>query len=149
LQDQLVPFSHLLELTIEREKLTTRIVKNRNGATFELISIGVFDDTGEASLTLFGAACSSASTWQPSHTVLLISRPGWRIDRSTNLTLNANTTVDVDPNMSDALWLRALGQRLTKTEHVNPPFLYGVFDIEATERAEVRILYNLADIDEL
>jgi hypothetical protein len=51
--------------------------------------------------------------------------------------------------MSDALWLRALAQRLTKIEHVNPPFPYGVFDIEAAETAEVRILYNLADIDEL
>jgi hypothetical protein len=149
LQGQHNPFSHLLELTIKYEKLKNRIVKNRNGASSELISISVFDDTGEASLTLFGAACSSASTWKPSYTVLLISNPGWRIDRSTNLTLNANTTVHVNPNMSDALWLRALAQRLTKTEHVNPPFPYGVFDIEAAETAEVRILYNLADIDEL
>jgi hypothetical protein len=81
--------------------------------------------------------------------VLLISSPGWRIDRSTNLSLNANTRVDVDPNLSDALWLRALAQRLMKKEHVNPPFPDGVFDIEAAETAEVRILYNLADIDEL
>lgn len=39
-----------------------------------------------------------------------------------HLSLNANTRVDTDPNMSDALWLRALAQRLTKKEHVNPPF---------------------------
>ncbi|KAF1994902.1 hypothetical protein P154DRAFT_501038 [Amniculicola lignicola CBS 123094] len=121
---------------------------NKKGITSELINIGVFDDTAEASLTLYGPMCTSASTWQPSHTVLLISNPGWRIDRIAKLSLAANTRVDIDPEMSDALWLRSLAQRLTKKEHVNPPFPDGVFDTAAAETAAVRILYTLADIDE-
>ncbi|KAF2659653.1 hypothetical protein K491DRAFT_755187 [Lophiostoma macrostomum CBS 122681] len=121
---------------------------NKAGFSSELMSIGVFDDTAEATLTLCGAVCSSASHWQPSHTILLISHPGWRIDRTTRLSLNGNTRIDVDPDMADALWLRALAQRLTKREHVNPPFPDGVFDTEAAETAAVRILYTLADIDE-
>lgn len=38
------------------------------------------------------------------------------------LSLTANTRLDINPDMSDALWLRSLAQRLTKKEHVNPPF---------------------------
>lgn len=84
------------------------------------------------------------------------------------LSLNASTRVDVDPDMNDALWLRSLAQRLIKREHVNPPWPDGsesleslrvedhfadktalVFDTQAAETAPVRILYTLADIDEL
>ncbi|KAF2112935.1 hypothetical protein BDV96DRAFT_497013 [Lophiotrema nucula] len=121
---------------------------NKNGNTSELISMGVFDDTAEASLTLYGAVCGSTSHWQPSHTVLLISNPGWRIDRMAKLSLNANTRIDVDPDMADALWLRSLAQRLTKKEHINPPWPSEIFDTEEAETASVRILYTLADIDE-
>ncbi|KAF2259306.1 hypothetical protein CC78DRAFT_74412 [Lojkania enalia] len=121
---------------------------NRKGTTSDIISIGVFDDTAEASLTLYGPTCASASRWRPSYTILLISNPSWRIDRMAFLSLNANTRLDVDPDMNDAVWLRSFAQRLTKKEHVNPPFPDGVFDTEAAETASVRILYNLADIDE-
>ncbi|KAF2190203.1 hypothetical protein K469DRAFT_25482 [Zopfia rhizophila CBS 207.26] len=120
---------------------------NKKGISSELINIGIFDDTAEATLTLWGITCASASSWQPSHTVLLISTPGWRIDRKANLSLNANTRVDIDPNVSDAVWLRSFVQRLTKKEHVNPPYPEGVFDTEAAETSPVRMLYNLADID--
>ena len=77
--------------------------------------------------------------------------------------------MDIDPAFNDAVWLRAFAQRLTKKDHVNPPFpergmyidgpctcnlntdcgVFSVFDIEAAESSEVRILYTLADIDEL
>ncbi|KAF2705896.1 hypothetical protein K504DRAFT_413870, partial [Pleomassaria siparia CBS 279.74] len=123
-------------------------IENKNGNVSEFRSIGVFDDTAEACLTLYGALCASASVWQPSHTVLLISNPGWRTGRTANLSVDANTRVDVDPNLGDALWLRALAQRLTKKEHVNPAFPDGVFNTMAADTAEIRILYNLADIDE-
>jgi hypothetical protein len=44
--------------------------------------------------------------------------------------------------------VRALAQRFTKKEHVNPPFPVDVFDIEAAEQAVVRVLYKLSEIDE-
>jgi hypothetical protein len=97
-------------------------VTTKGGYSLELISIGVFDDTAEAVLTLTGVVCGSASFWLPSHTVLLVSNPGCKLDRTTKLSLGANTRIDVDPDIQDALWLRALAQRLTEREHVNPPF---------------------------
>ncbi|KAF2736092.1 hypothetical protein EJ04DRAFT_598839 [Polyplosphaeria fusca] len=122
---------------------------NKKGFTSELINVGVFDDTADASLTLYASASASPSYWQPSRTVLLISNPAWRIDRIAKLSLGPNARIDVDPDMADALWLRSLAQRLTKREHVNPPFPEGMFDLEAAESAPVRILYTLAEIDEL
>lgn len=98
------------------------LVTTRTGYTSELISLVVFDDTAEAALTLCGAVCSSASLWQPSETVLLISNPGWRLERTIKLSMSGKTRIDVDPNMKDALWLKGLAQRITKREHVNPPF---------------------------
>ncbi|ORY19497.1 hypothetical protein BCR34DRAFT_620953 [Clohesyomyces aquaticus] len=121
---------------------------NKNGTTSEFIGIGVFDDTGEATLTLYGVACNSASSWKPSHTVLLITNPGWKIDRVAKLSLSANTRVDVDPDIKDAMWLRVFAQRITKKEHINPPFSDGVFDVQAAENASIRTLYNLGDIDD-
>ena len=69
--------------------------------------------------------------------------------------------------MTDALWLRKFAQNLTRREHVNPPFpresvqrrgpavrrlIEAVFDEETVEIAltsEQRVLYTLADVDEL
>lgn len=82
----------------------------------------------------------------PSKTVLLISIPGWRIDRIAKLSLNGNSRIDIDPNMGDARRLRALAQRLTKKEHVNPPF--PDIDTSGYGDAAVRVLYTLADVDD-
>lgn len=123
-------------------------VTNKNGSSSDLISIGIFDDTSEGYLTLYGSVSESASSWQPSHTVLLIANPGWRIDKTAKLTLNANTQVHVNPNMEDARYVRALARRLVKKEHVNPPFPSDVFDAQEAENAAVKVLYKLGEIDE-
>ncbi|KAF2126619.1 hypothetical protein P153DRAFT_407812 [Dothidotthia symphoricarpi CBS 119687] len=119
---------------------------NRNSTTSELISLGIFDDTADAQLTLYAPLCDSASTFQPSKTVLLISNPGWRIDKTAKLTLNGNSRVDIDPELGDARRLRALAQRLTKKEHVNPPF--PDVDVSDYETAPVRALFRLAEVDD-
>jgi hypothetical protein len=85
----------------------------------------VFDDTAEATVTLWGSVTASTVSWQPSHTVLLITNPGWKTDRTAWISLTANTHVDVDPCFSDVAWLRSFARRLTKREHVNPPFPEG------------------------
>ncbi|KAF2199677.1 hypothetical protein GQ43DRAFT_375678 [Delitschia confertaspora ATCC 74209] len=126
-----------------RKKFTTK-----KGGECENVHVGIFDDTAEATLTLWGPMTASVSSWRPSHTILLISNPGWKIDRKTWLSLNANTRIDIDPEFNDAVWLRFFAQRLTKKEHINPPFPEGVFDTASVEEAPVRILYRLADIDE-
>jgi hypothetical protein len=125
-----------------------RTVINRNGTTSELISLGIFDDTSDASLTLYSSLCDSASSFTPSHTILLISCPGWRIEKTAKLSISANSRIDIDSDLSDARRLRALAQRITKKEHVNPPFPVPLRDIEGIAKAPIRALYMLADIDD-
>ena len=63
--------------------------------------------------------------------------------------MNRETYVDVDPLTTDACWLRGHAERLTKREHVNQAFPDDMFDAEEAASAEIRILFTLADIDEL
>jgi hypothetical protein len=121
---------------------------NRNGTTSELLSLGIFDDTSDGLLTLYSSLCDSASLFTPSKTVLLISNPGWRIEKTAKLTLSGNSRVDIDPDMGDARRLRALAQRLTKKEHVNPPFPITKTLVEGFENTIVKPLYTLADVDD-
>lgn len=97
-------------------------VTSRKNTTSELVNVCVFDDTAEATLTLWGCTASSAALWKASSTVLLISNPGWRIDHRAWISLTSDTCVEVDPCISDADWLRGFAQGLTKREHVSPPF---------------------------
>lgn len=108
--------------------------------------MGIFDDTADATLTLYASLCKSATSFQPSKTILLISSPGWRIERTAKLSLNANSRIDIDPDTGDARRLRVLAQRLTKKEHINPPF--PAIDISCYEESPVRALYSFADIDD-
>lgn len=124
----------------------TREDINRNGTTSELLTLGIFDDTANACLTLYSGLCDSASSLQPCKTVLLISNPGWRIEKSAKLSLNANSRIDVDPDIGDARRLRALAQRLAKKEHINPAF--PAIDISSFEARAMRALYRFGDIDD-
>jgi hypothetical protein len=110
-----------------------------------LLTLGIFDDTADATLTLYSRLCDSASSLQPSKTVLLISNPGWRIEKIAKLSFNANSRVDIDPDIGDARRLRTLAQRLTKREHVNPAF--PAIDVSLFEQRPVRAPYSFADID--
>ncbi|KAK4986577.1 hypothetical protein LTR66_007827 [Elasticomyces elasticus] len=79
-------------------------ITNRKGTTSEVIRVGIFDDTEEATLTLWGAVTESAAPWKPSSTVLLITNPGWKIGRKTHVSLTANTLVfDVETAFSSPL----------------------------------------------
>jgi len=84
------------------------------------VNIGLFDHTTQASLTLWGAALVSVDSWQPSGTVLLLTNAGFSPGHQSSVSLQANTFVDVDPLVDDAVWLRKYAQKLTKRDHVNP-----------------------------
>ena len=140
-------------------------VTTKKGVQTEKIDINIFDDTADATLTLWARTATSASRWKPSYTILLITNPSFKGDRRPTLSLNQGTHVDLDPCMDDAYWLRGHAQKLTKREHVNEPFpdggvrlsyhtmalrlIWTVFDIEAIAEANVKILFTLADLDEL
>ncbi|KAI9872923.1 MAG: hypothetical protein M1830_001057, partial [Pleopsidium flavum] len=126
-----------------RKKFTTK-----KGNPAEKLDIKVFDDTSEATLTLWGCVSTSAADWKPSHTILLISSPASKVDGRVWLSLRRATQVDVDPCMADADWLRAFARRLIKREHVNEPFPEGVYDTEAIMSSENRMLFNLAEVDD-
>lgn len=84
------------------------------------------------------------------------------------LSLTAETHVEIDPAIWDARWLREYARNLTKRDHVNPPYpengmlrgrcfsgvrlevlMITVFDVDHFKRSQIRILFTLADIDEL
>ncbi|OWY52761.1 hypothetical protein AALT_g3126 [Alternaria alternata] len=129
--------------------LTQQPDMNRNGTTSELISIGIFDDTADGQLTLYSSMCDSAPLFIASKTVLLISNPGWRIEKMAKLTLSGNSRIDIDPDMGDARRLRALAQKLTKKEHVNPPFPIADSLVDDFKTAAIRALYTFADVDDV
>lgn len=97
-------------------------VTTKKGTQAEKIDVTVFDDTADATLTLWGCTAASAAPWKASYTILLLSYPGFKNDRRPTLSLNQDTHVEVDPLTTEAHWLRGHAQRLTKREHVNLPF---------------------------
>ena len=98
------------------------IVTTKKGNPAEKVDVHVFDDTADATLTLWGCVARSASAWKPSRTVLLLSNPALKEYTRPSLSLTAETLVEIDPAIADAEWLRKYAQNLTKREHVNPPY---------------------------
>lgn len=123
-------------------------VVTKKGEAKVLVNVGLSDDTAEATLTLWGSICTSASLWRVSQTVLLMSNPGWRIEQNVRLSVTTSTMIDVDPDMEDANWLRGWAQRLKRREHVNPEFPEDVFDFESLKSSQLKIKYTLAELDE-
>lgn len=54
------------------QKLKSVLVKSKKGGESEVIDVNIFDNTIEATLTLWASTTFSASTWKPSETILLI-----------------------------------------------------------------------------
>ena len=65
---------------------------------------------------------SSAASWKPSHTTLLMLNPKFTGKWKLTLSVGPITHVDVDPEMRDAEWLRGFARKLTRREHVNLDF---------------------------
>lgn len=119
------------------------------GTQTHVAHLGIFDNTQEAVLSLSDAASNSATSFQPSHTVLLLTAAGCNTSTG-QLTIycNASTLIDVDPSIPETTYLRRLATRATRKAATNPPFPASVFDPETTGTGSVRALYTLADLDE-
>ncbi|KAL8910474.1 MAG: hypothetical protein Q9171_004225 [Xanthocarpia ochracea] len=135
-----------------------RTVTTNKGDLLDVVNVIVFDDTYDATLTICGCVARSVAHWKTSSTILLLSNPGFRSDRRPTLSINSTTFVEIDPCMGEAEWLRAFAQRLTTREVVNVPFpeggveeqapLLSIFDVQAATKADVRVLFTLAELDE-
>lgn len=142
------------------------LVTSKKGYSMEKIDVNVFDHTSEATLTLWGSVAPSASTWQASQTILLLTNAGFREGQRNIILIDSKTHVDVDPCIAEASWLQDYAQRLIKREHVNIPFpdngmmayegenivlipIFSVFDVDAFITTEQRMLFTLADIEDL
>src|ERR1700753_3682894 len=97
-------------------------VTTKSGDVRDMVNVIVFDDTGEGTLSLWRSRADSVQSWAAGQTVLLITSPGLRTDKKIWLSVTSNTMVDIDPLIPDAYWLRGYSQRMTKREHINPPF---------------------------
>ncbi|KAK8232145.1 hypothetical protein HDK77DRAFT_445889 [Phyllosticta capitalensis] len=115
-------------------------VTRKDNTVTENVTVHLFDNTWtEATLTLWDHSTYSASTWKPSQTVLLLTNPGYRTNPTSSktwLALTSATTVDVDPPVRDALWLRAFAARQRRRQDVNPPFPYKTFKAQFTTLTE-------------
>ncbi|MCJ1391895.1 hypothetical protein MMC18_004762 [Xylographa bjoerkii] len=131
-----------------KKQIESYIVTDKKGNPLEKVDVNVFDDTSQATLTLWNHVIDSAASWRPSHTILLITSAAFRDGARPSISMTSITHVEVDPNMRDAEWLRAFADRMTKKEHINQPFPEDVFDVETATSSQNRILFNIADIDE-
>ncbi|KAK8189183.1 uncharacterized protein BKA78DRAFT_242891, partial [Phyllosticta capitalensis] len=130
-------------------------VTRKDNTVTENVTVHLFDNTcTEATLTLWDHSTYSASTWKPSQTVLLLTNPGYRTNPTSSktwLALTSATTVDVDPPVRDALWLRAFAARQRRRQDNNPPFPYKTFKAHTTKKIVLtpvnRVLYTLASLD--
>ncbi|KAF1350721.1 hypothetical protein BDV97DRAFT_154736 [Delphinella strobiligena] len=122
-------------------------VTRKDGNMVEVTNVVVFDNSEEASLSLWDMTASSGAAWEPSKSVLLITSPTYNTVQKNSLSLSAVSLVEVDPDVPDATWLRRYAERLAKKRHVNQAFPPGV-RAEELKNAPIRALYTLADIDE-
>ena len=100
----------------------------------------IFDDTSEATLTLWNEVVPSAAKWKPSETVLLLTSPGYDPTRKGRLSVTFGTFVEVNPAMYDAEWLRERAKKRSKRDHVNLPFPENGDDKLVDSRTPVLIL---------
>lgn len=129
--------------------LTERIVPRKGGVgTAEKREIGVFDDSMEATLTLWGSMTSSADDWEISKTVLLLIAPSIRFWRQeAQLSLGPVSLVGIDPIHRDAQWLCSYAQKLLRKPNICQPFPYAEIPWDTGLFGAVRLKYTFADID--
>jgi hypothetical protein len=129
-----------------RKRITTK-----SGKECDLSDLWLFDNTGEVKWTVWNEMIDSVKGWEPGKTILLITNPGYRLDFSQkgSVSIQQSTMIDVDPGFPDAEWLRKHAVGLTKKESIALEFPEGVWDVEAAEHGVNRILFTLAEIDEM
>jgi hypothetical protein len=128
------------------------ITSKKSGQAMELLEVTLMDDTGEIVLKLWRELAASAKVWEAGKTILLFSSPVlkdelWR--RKATLAVGSKTMVDVEPSFQDAEWLRKWARNLKRRECVKQDIPEDVWDVESAEGGVLRVLFTLADVDDL
>ncbi|KAI5860239.1 hypothetical protein GGS23DRAFT_606989 [Durotheca rogersii] len=132
------------------------VQSKKRQATFEMVEVGIFDETATCVLKLWEDKVTSSKSWVPNQTILLLSKPTCRVTAdygsrggsSYEIGIGYNSIVDVDPQFPDADWLRGKVEALTKRESVYTPFPPDVWDIELAIHGPSRILFTIADVED-
>jgi hypothetical protein len=138
--------SHYFSLTRSqhgRLKLKVLPVTSTQGYPVATIKISIYDESTEATLSIYGPLIRSAREWAQRETTLLITSPGKRPDRK--LSINARTLVEIDPDIGESACLRRWIQR--EDCPINDHFPSDVFNVKSCVHAPLRLQFTLASLD--
>lgn len=127
-----------------------KTIMTKKGFELELLEVIIFDDTGDSVLKLWNGVTATAKDWKASRTILLISRPGFRFEGKGkgSLGLTPSTMVDVDPEFTDAAWLKRFAAKAHKANSMKQEWPEGVFNAGEAMDGNCRVLFTIADVDE-
>ncbi|KAI0601365.1 hypothetical protein F4775DRAFT_589582 [Biscogniauxia sp. FL1348] len=132
-----------------------KVHSKKHQEPLSLIEVGIFDDTANCMLKLWGDKVASARTWVPSETILLILKPTCRIPGRPNahqagvcaeLGIGYNSIVDVNPDFEEANWLRKKVQDMSKKDSAHTPFPPHTWDVVRAMKGPVRVLFTIAEV---
>ncbi|KAK6841560.1 Nucleic acid-binding protein [Apiospora arundinis] len=129
------------------------IQPKKREASVSLVEVGIFDETATSVLKLWGDKSDSTQCWRPNQTTLLISSPSYRRNGHSNevvsIGLGYSSMVEVDPDFPAADWLRRNVAKMMKMDSIVTPFPEGLWDIRKTVQGPARVLFTLAEIEEM
>ncbi|KAI0201986.1 hypothetical protein F4808DRAFT_468929 [Astrocystis sublimbata] len=127
--------------------------KKREG-TLAMIEVGIYDDTAHCVMKVWQDKITSAKSWFPNQTLLLISQPSSRsyTDRQgivhVEVGIGYSSVVDVDPDFPEATWLRAKLHEMARRDKIIVPFPANTWDLQRAMYGPGRTLYTLAEVEE-
>lgn len=123
-------------------------ITSKTGKSLELREVKVHDDTGETALKLWNENTASIEHWVAGKTILLISEPGYRFSwGKAYITIEQKTVVDVEPEFTDAGWIRRWAAQLNKRDSLKQEVEEGLFDLKAFEEGADRPLFTIGEVD--
>ncbi|KAI0437394.1 hypothetical protein F4803DRAFT_570911 [Xylaria telfairii] len=128
-------------------------LKKREG-TVDMVEVGIYDDTAHCILKLWEDKITSAKSWIPNQTILLLSQPWCRdyTDRQgvvhVEVGIGYSSIIDVDPDFPEATWLRTKIHEMAKKERVIVPFPTDIWDLQVAMYGPDRTLFTLAEVEE-
>lgn len=127
--------------------------KDDTGKENEVADVGIMDNTAECCITLWNDVISSARTWRPKDTVLLITNPGYRSPCSTinhgrgSLQILQHTMIEVDPNIKNAHWLRQWAKSKARQEALVWDPTEDDWAFETSLCGTIRRFFTLVELD--